>query len=375
MVTLHKSLGDFKRVCYVRPEPELPVHRAISDKLCTHLIIGFAIIENNVIRVDTKTGSFISYCKALLNVTKTTGANDVQLMLSIGGGNNDQGFHPMSSTPTNRRQFAISALEIMLKYGLHGLDLDWEFPAWGNTYYEDKQNFYLVLKELREIFTTFTVQTSRPPLVITVALAAQYTIIERSYNVPELIKYVDFINLMAYDYYVYHWYWPFIDHNSPLFGRRRTQHLFIFGTLNTDWSANYYNRLGVPKDRIIIGIPTYGRSYQLMFPWYPRPGSLALASNQDMSFTEVCRFLKTPGTTVEWDQESGVPYAYRDNQWLTFESRESAAQKVEWIIRNGFGGSMTFSLNADDYRNECYDNSQPFAIQSAIKEISLKMLS
>ncbi|CAG2178772.1 unnamed protein product, partial [Oppiella nova] len=328
-----------------------------------HLIIGFVSIESNSIQVNAINDHFIQHCKSVINLHKS----DTQLMISIGGGNNDNGFHSTALTPGNRKQLANSAINTLLKYGLDGLDIDWEFPGWATVHYNDKNTFNLLLKEVKQTFREYSVRSHTKELVLSVAVAAQYTIIKRSYSAPQLNEYVDFINLMAYDYYLFHRYWPFVGHNSPL--SSRSSRIPLFTTFSTQWSANNWHQLGVHKSKIMVGIPTYGRSFRLAFGSFTSPGSLATSSSQDMSYSQVCQFLDTKGTTVAFDEESGVPYAFRDNTWITYESTESALKKSTWIRDNGFGGVMTFSLNADDLTGQCHHNHS-FPIHHSINSVA-----
>lgn len=41
--------------------------------------------------------------------------------------------------------------------------------------------------------------------------------------------------------------------------------------------------------------------------------------------------------------------------------------KSQWIVDNGFGGSMTFALNYDDYKAQC--SSWKFPLQTAIYDV------
>ncbi|CAG2102373.1 unnamed protein product [Medioppia subpectinata] len=287
--------------------------------------------------------------------------SETQLMISIGGG-----FHATALTENNRKQFADSALQIVRKYSLDGIDIDWEFPAWGTAHHNDKHTFTLLLKEMRETFDSYSRQSMGKEILLSAAVAAQYTIIERAYSAPQLIKYVNFLNLMTYDYNLFQWYWPFVGHNSPLSGPQ-WRVFTIFNTFNMQWSANYWHRLGVDKSKIAVGVPTYGRRFRLALPWFTAPGSPALSTSQDMTYSQICEFLRADGTTAAFDRQSGAPFAYGNNHWLTYESTQSAAQKAKWIRDEGFGGVMTFSLNADDFRGQCPDSRQ-FAIHSAIKD-------
>lgn len=75
-------------------------------------------------------------------------------MISIGGWDYSAYFSDIASTAARRTAFAESCLTFILEHGFDGVDLDWEYPvsggAAGNTNRpQDKQNFTLLLKEIR----------------------------------------------------------------------------------------------------------------------------------------------------------------------------------------------------------------------------------
>jgi len=75
-------------------------------------------------------------------------------------------------TRQSREVFIQSVAEFLAKYDLDGLDIDWEYPAMvgsGHTFRpEDKQNFTLLLKELRGQFTRISAINHRK-LYLTIA--------------------------------------------------------------------------------------------------------------------------------------------------------------------------------------------------------------
>ena len=53
-------------------------------------------------------------------------------------------------------------------------------------------------------------------MILSAAVSAGKETIDKAYNVPEVSKYLDLINIMAYDF---HGTWEsFTHHHSPLFG-------------------------------------------------------------------------------------------------------------------------------------------------------------
>ena len=57
-------------------------------------------------------------------------------------------------TDTSNRNFSQSAVDIVAKYDLDGVDIDWEYPGMigdSNVFRpEDKQNYTILFKNLRE---------------------------------------------------------------------------------------------------------------------------------------------------------------------------------------------------------------------------------
>ena len=124
-----------------------------------------------------------------------------KVLLAIGGWNDSLGskYSKMVSTAANRKKFIDAAYDFIIKYGFDGLDLDWEYPVCWQVKCtagpkSDKENFVALTKELKEKFAA-------DGLLLTAALSPSPKVIELAYDIPELNKYLDVFNVMAYDYY------------------------------------------------------------------------------------------------------------------------------------------------------------------------------
>lgn len=60
------------------------------------------------------------------------------------------------------------------------------------------------------------------------------------------------------------------------------------------------------------------------------------------------------------------PYAYKDNQWVGYDDEAIARKKSEYVIKNGLGGIMFWSIDNDDFRGVCH--GRPYPIIEAAKE-------
>lgn len=83
--------------------------------------------------------------------------------------------------------------------------------------------------------------------------------IKGGYDVPAVASYLDFINLMAYDF---HGKWEReTGHNAPLHSPSSDSQWQK--QLNIEHAAGLWVKLGAPKEKMVIGMPTYGRSFTL----------------------------------------------------------------------------------------------------------------
>ena len=135
---------------------------------------------------------------------------------------------------------------------------------------------------------------------------------------------------MSYDYHYYVWYYPVTDLNSPLYPRSlETGYLT---TLNVNFSANYWVSKGMPREKIVVGIPLYGHSYKLINPsnnkiQAPAEGYGDTGESGFVSYPEICKFLKNGAVRV-FVNDSQVPYAYENSEWISFDDVSSIKIKV-----------------------------------------------
>ena len=148
-----------------------------------------------------------------------------------------------------------------------------------------------------------------------------------------LFRYVDFVNLMSYDYHFYVWYYPITGLNAPLFSRAAESG--YLSTLNVNFSVHYWLSKGMPREKLIVGIPTYGHTYSLDNPLNhdllaPANGFGELGNVGFVSYPIICEFLQNGAKSV-FERESKVPYAYKEREWISYDDITSVYYKVLYI--------------------------------------------
>ncbi|KAK3593300.1 hypothetical protein CHS0354_031359 [Potamilus streckersoni] len=368
----------YRRVCYYtnwshdHPGKGKFVPEDINPHLCTHVIFAFAAISGNALE---KTRSNDEDLYERFNNLKSL-APGLKTLISVGGW--DQGgtnFSRMAETTSSRRRFIKSVILFLRRYGFDGIDLNWEYPGQRGGGAMDKINFILLLQGLREAFNSESDDTGNERLILSAAVPAGQSDIDIGYDVPEIDKYLDFASIMAYDF---HGLWDnTAEHNSPLY-ERLSKNSFQ-KTLNVKWAADYWVSKGLDKDRINIGIPTFGRTFTLKNPAYDiiigaavsgsgPPGKYSNSAGF-LAYYEICDLLENENGREFWHHEHKVPYFVTKDTWIGYEDRRSIIEKTKFIVEEGYGGAMIWSLPLDDFAQSCKSSKSPYPLTRTINDL------
>lgn len=130
------------------------------------------------------------------------------------------------------------------------------------------------------------------------------------------------------------------------------------------------NLQGAPAEKLIMGVPFYGRSFTLADlnnhavgdahigrgmagPYSIEPGIVG--------YNELCEmFQKQPALWHQmWEPNQMVPYAFNGRQWIGYENEKSIALKVDYIKKHNLGGIMIWSIESDDFKGVCGPQRYP----------------
>ena len=330
---------------YVFPREKVLQPGEIDAKSLTRVNYAFANIQKGRIvegfAHDAENFDYLNHLKAQ--------NPSLVVLISVGGWLWSKNFSDLCITAGSRRTFIDSVMDFLNRYRLDGLDIDWEYPGLvgaGNTFRpEDKQNFTTLLKELRERFETQTHTTHRH-LYLTIAAGASTEFLAHT-EMDKVSRYVDTVNLMAYDYYE-----PDSDkitgHHAPLFINPADPK-----KISADQSVRQFEQAGVPADKLVLGMPFYGHTWGHVPP--TNHGLYQSGQQIPNAYSSYGNILSTmlnePGSKAVryWDEAASVPYIYNPETqtFISYEDPQSIKLKCRYVLDHHLAGVMFWDYESD----------------------------
>jgi len=341
----------------------------IDGQLCTHIIYGFATLNAATHKIkmhDSWADSASNYGLGFYEKVTAYKNKGAKVLIALGGWNDSQGpkYSKLVKTKATRKIFIDDIVIFMREHGFQGLDLDWEYPVCWQTKCKDdrlydRENFALWVKELKERF-----RQEPENFLLTAAVSPSQHILQLGYDTAVLNKYLDFINVMTYDYYG--GWGDQTGHNSPLYQNSCGANK----TYSSDQTMTAWHMSGIDRSKLIMGIPMYGRSFTLKDPsehGFDAPtkfdggkAGLYTRSKGFLSYYEICSAVNNGDFQVVHDEKPLIgPYAHGRGQWIGFDDPEIIEEKMNYIKSKKYGGAMIWALDLDDFSGVCKCGTYP----------------
>jgi chitinase len=267
--------------------------------------------------------------KAIYNLKKAN--RHLKVLLSIGGWTYSPSFHPVVVNPAFRANFVESSVKLLEDYGLDGLDVDYEYPA------DEAQaaGYVELLKEMRAALDAKAAKKGNDcKFLLTIAAPCgpdKY----KKLHIPAMDRYLDFWNLMAYDF---SGSWDATaNHQANLYG----------GAISASAAVDHYIAQGVQRHKLILGIPLYGRSF--MNTTGPGCSFSGIGTGTWEAGVYDYRALPLPNSSVETNKTTVASWSYDGSkqEMISFDDEEVGKLKGEYIKNENLGGSMFWELSGD----------------------------
>lgn len=319
---------------------ELDLSQINANKV-THINYAFVNVHDSMAVLANFAMDTLNFRK--LNELKRLNPR-LKIIISVGGWSWSENFSDAVLTPSSRKKFAASCADIVQRYLLDGVDIDWEYPGMrgeDNVFRsEDRENFTLMFKELRKELNTLSTYTGRE-YVLTTALPC-FDDIHRVTNMGEASKYLDYVNLMGYDFYVS--------------GEKAGHHANLYTTdddrngISVEKAVAAYEAAGVLPEKLVLGVPFYGRSWIMKSDDNHGINQLVQSVVQAGGYTYIRDTLSQQAGFVRyWDNRAKAPYLWHAarKQLVSFEDEESIREKCAFVHSHKLGGIMFWQFASD----------------------------
>lgn len=302
----------------------------------THINYAFAHVKDGEV-----TGSHLKNI-GRLNELKALNP-DLKTVISIGGWGAG-GFSEAASTPESRKKFADTAVELMLRNNFDGIDIDWEYPcsslAGIASSPDDKQNFTLMLAEIREKLDLVGRESGKHYMLNIAAGAGQYFL--DGTEMDKAQQYLDYVNLMTYD--MRGSFQNTTGHHTNLYDQTGDP-----DGISGERAVNMFVEAGVPVEKIVLGAAFYARVWKGVENAGTGLNRKAQTTGcHTIDYTGLLEsYINKNGYTRYWDDLAKAPYLFNGDTFISYDDEESLTYKAEFIKNIGLAGIMFWEYPLD----------------------------
>lgn len=274
----------------------------------------------------------------------------LKTLISVGGWTWSGGFSDVALTDASRKKFAASCVAFIKKYYFDGVDIDWEYPDGGGldgtvSRPEDLHNYTLLMAELRAQLTAQGNADGKSYYLTAAASAGTNHI--ANLELSPLMNYLDWINIMTYDF---HGAWDQVTgHLANLYPTTLAPDA---SGISCDTAVNAYLARGVAKEKLVLGVPFYGRAWGGVPATRNGLGQTATTPVTG-SWGEAGYFdyadISSKGYPAFWDNSAQAPWSYSSQEqvFISYDNPQSLGLKGDYVNAKGLGGIMIWELSGD----------------------------
>jgi chitinase len=343
---------DLKIIGYAAGYEDYDFSKIDATKL-THINFAFANIVDGKAAFELETDA--AKIATLMGLKKQN--PDLKVLYSVGGWVWSDQFSTMAAYQESRKIFAESCVALLKNHEFDGVDLDWEYPgqrAEDNVFRpSDKDNFTLLLADIREALD-IQGEKDQTHYLLTIATGADQAYIDHT-DLGNAHVHLDFINVMGYDFYQG---WMFqTGHHANL---QRSDKEKYAGNSAVE-AIDRHIKAGVPVEKLVLGIPFYGRQWEQVAPTDQPLYASANQGGYIISYWEILEKLKSGKYEKRYDDSAKASYLWNptDSIFISWETLKEIKLKTEYIKEKGLGGAMfwEYSLDKDqELLNELFEN-------------------
>jgi GH18 family chitinase len=386
-----------------------PAHPENTKLLCLDSYADFEHMEGGIPWDAPVKGNFYDLMKLKQKYPH------LKILISVGGWTKGQDLSPIAASPVARAALAADMANFIVTYPfIDGFDIDWEYPLSGGTdgtevingapipaqkySPDDNKNLVYLLKAMRQAMPNKLISIAAGNNVRNVAKQYLGPNTRAQYGMTEDIStYCDYITYFGYDFGG-NWFdktcynaplYSSGNSNDPLYGATQSESL-------DELTNQYLNVVGFPANKLIMGLPFYGKKFDHvanngtnpnfpgLFVSAPRDIVSGCTNPQNPTGTwdgpaaceksgsiEICDLVGNPVTNSHpyldpntmlvtptaaaagwvryFDNTTKVPYLYNATlkQFISYEDKQSMDLKVQYIKSRNLGGGMVWELSQD----------------------------
>jgi chitinase len=321
----------------------------------THLLYAFANVKNNK--------AYLVYPKTdeinIRNLIRLRKVNPkLKILLSVGGLGWSHNFSDMALTEQGRQTFAESCANLVKRFDLDGIDIDWEFPGYpgegGNIYRpEDKQDYTLMFRTLRKRFDRLEEKAGKH-FTITAAVDGWASHFVPHTEMGKVSEYLDYVCLMAYNFNTQQ-----LSGGHYLYSPRDW-----LPDGSADGAVKGFAAAGVPRDKLVLGAGFFPAKF-VMNSDDPRRRGYSTRPRFHGGLYRVYQMANKDGYKRYWDGEGQSPYLFNATRKIkiSYEDTASVKAKCYYILAHHLGGIMYWDYFSDPGRSLLHQISKSFTVK------------